>query len=431
MRFGLAVRDITPPFRMPMYGYSSRRDVFDNVHDPLTFTALVLEEDGRRAFIGAADIGSFPNDGSTLQLMNRVAAVVGCPDHNVMLNASHTHGGPLVPMGERLMHGDIADSATVARYANWLYEQVEDAAAEASGSLREGSLWIAEGWTSVPMNRRPDRNGSVPNAPNPDGPVDNRLFCFLLRDAADRPVAVGIRVSCHPVATGAQHRITADYPGAWRAECKRAFGPAVHAFFLQGSGADARPRHVAEGDHWRIMDHAELVEIGRDLMAETLAALTGPNVRRLGPLVLEGRFEAVDLPCEPSYVRREDFEAVAADSGMETYAAECLARLAAGKTIPDHQTFHVQTLWLDRELALIGIDGEVLCGAGATVEAALSPKQGIVLGYTNGVIAYLPDSHEMSRGGYETRSFIYQPWTGPLKPGLEHLLAGAVYVRRD
>ena len=59
MRFGIHAVDITPPFRTKMAGYGARYDYYDDVHDPLTFTAIVLEERGRRACIGAADLISF------------------------------------------------------------------------------------------------------------------------------------------------------------------------------------------------------------------------------------------------------------------------------------------------------------------------------------------------------------------------------------
>ena len=427
MRYGLAVKDIVPPFRLPMYGYGGREDAFDGVNDPMVFTAVVLEEDGRRALIGSTDLGSYPNDGRTPELMARLAQAVGSSPGSVMLNASHTHGGPLLPMSSCIHKAD-SRAATVVRYEDWLFDRLVEAAREAASDLKEGSLWYGEGTTTVPMNRRPDRDGTVPNAPNPGGPTDGRLCVFAIRDGEGSLAAVGLRVSCHPVATGAQHLLTADYPGAWRAELARALGPAVTPFFLQGVGADARPRHVADGDRWRVMKHDELVAIGSDLLHESLAVLTGTGMRQLAPLALEGRFAPVDLPCERRYVRREDFEAIG-DPGLKAYAGLALGLLDAGEPVPDHRTFHVQTLWLTDDFALIGIDGEVLCGTGAAVEAAVTPKKGLVLGYTNGVIAYLPDAGEMARGGYETECYRYQPWTGPLKSGLEDLLAGAVWRR--
>jgi hypothetical protein len=118
-----------------MYGYGERVDHFDGVNDPLTFTAVVLEEGPRRAFIGAADLAVLPDFGrSTPSFHARVAENVGCPVDNLMLNASHTHGGPPIAgesLFERTMTGDL-DGAR--RYRTWLYDQI----ASSCGIARQG-----------------------------------------------------------------------------------------------------------------------------------------------------------------------------------------------------------------------------------------------------------------------------------------------------
>jgi len=425
MRFGIARRDIAPPFYTQMHGYAGRRDTFDGVNDPLTFTAIVLQEGDRRALLGAADLCTFPSDNSLPGLLEQLGEAVGCPPDNVMLNTSHTHGGPRMP--SLSLYWVEFPARTAEQYRDWLYEQVLEAAREAADNMVEGSLWYGEGKTRLPMNRRLEREGRVVNAPNPDGPVDNRMHLFVFRRATGEVVAVGMRVSCHPVATGAQHLLTADFPGAWRAAFSNAFGPDVTPFFLQGAGADARPRHVAEGDHWRVMKHAELTTIGDELLAESLAILTGMNLRQVDNLTLNGKINVAHTPCEKRYTTREQFKTLKGKGGLEQrYAEACLERLDKGEEIPDHVDFHVQTLWLNHNLALIGLDVEPLCGLGAAVEAAVAPNQGILLGYNNGCIGYTPDTHEMKRGGYEAGSYLPSVWSGPLMPGLENLFADAV-----
>ena len=425
MRFGIGRRDITPPLYTHMHGYAARRDTNDGVNDPLTFTAIVMEEGGRRALVGAADICTFPNDGSVSGFLEQVGKAIGCPADSVMLNASHTHGGPRMPSSSRYWRD--FPSRTVMEYRDQLYAQVLEAAREAADNLVEGSLWYGEGKTRLPMNRRPERNGRVVNAPNPDGPVDDRMQLLLLRKATGEAAAVGIKVSCHPVATGAQHLITADWPGAWRAAFSDVFGPDVVPFFLQGAGADARPRHVAEGGHWRAMKHAELAEIGDELLAETLAILTGMNLRPVDNLTLEGKINVVQAPCERQYTTREQLESLKDEGGLlQQYAEAGLACLDMGEEIPEEVAFQVQTLWLNRDMALIGLDVEPLCGLTKTVEEAVAPAQAVLLGYTNGCIGYTPDTEEMKRGGYETGSYLPNVWSGPLMPGLEDLFASAV-----
>ena len=178
------------------------------------------------------------------------------------------------------------------------------------------------------------------------------------------------------------------------------------------------------------MKHAELQTIGHDLLGETLAILTSGRLQQIKPLVLQGKVAAVKTPCERRYTQREQFEALLKTGGyyQKMFAEEGLARLAAGTEIPDHVEYHLQTLWLSSELALIGLDVEPLHGLGFKVEAAVSPKKAMLLGYNNGCISYLPDTVELRRGGYETESYIFNPWTGPLLPGVEDLVADAVVI---
>ena len=411
MRFGVACCEIVPPSRTKMAGYAARNDTFDGVNDPLTYTAIVLEEEGRRALLGAADLCRFPVEWESKCILNRLARAAGCKRDNVMINASHTHGGP----------------DTSGTYRDWMYERVVECTRRAAGRLRKGTLWYGEGRTDLPMNRRPKRGGQVMNAPNPGGPRDRRLQFLVVRDHAGRPAAVGMKVSCHPVTTGAQHLLTADYPGAWRAAFAEAFGPKVVPFFLQGAGADARPRHAADGKQWRYVPHAELPGIGDELMAQTMAVLAGSGLKPVENLVLNGKIEVAACPCEKLYATRTKLRALKARGGsMSGYAERNLERLDAGEEIPSQMEYRVQTLWLNPDLALIGLDVEPLCALGQVVEAAVAPKQAMLLGYVHGSQGYTPDTKEMKRGGYETMSYLGRGLSGPLKPGIEHIFADAV-----
>jgi len=430
MRFGVATCDITPPFPTLMHGYGARRDFYDGVNDPVTFTAVVIEEGDRRMLLGAADLCSFPTDGSIGGLLAEAGERAGCPPDRVMLNASHTHGGPMTP-NPHLFFRYLEDAGSTARYGEFLREKVLETVIAARDGMMEGSLWYGEGRTSLPMNRRALVAGKIENAPNPDGPTDDRLQVLAFKDASQMIRAVAARVACHPVTTGAQHLLTADYPGAWRDAVRRAFGGVAVPIFLQGAGADARPRHAREGDRWAYRPHGMLPEIGWELCAETLAVLTGRPLTPVGELILEGERRIVTAPCEQRFTTRADFERIMKDGGHyeKLYAEEALRRLDGGREVPDHVEFQVQTLWLGRDLALIGLDVEPLLALGFAVERAVDPAKAVLLGYTNGCVGYAPDSVEMARGGYETTSYLHNCWTGPLKPGLERLFADAVLPR--
>ena len=414
MRFGIASRDIVPPFRVPIWGYGDRSDLAEGANDPLTVTAVVLEEEGRRALLCAADMGTFPQFETVSDFMADLGEIVGCPRDSVVLNASHTHGAP---------------SPNHERFRSWLYERTTEAVEEAVGGLTEGTLWYGEGTTALPMNRRPERDGQVANAPNPGGAVDDRMRLLVFRKPAGEIAAVGMSGACHPVGTGSQHLLTAEFAGAWRAAFSKVFGPNVRPFFLQGAGADSRPHHVAEGDHWRGMKHPELPGMGRELLGETLGILLEAPFTQIDGLTLTGRIETAVSPCQRIYASREQLESLKDEPGRTgSYAQRCLDRLDRGDEVPDHAAFHVQTLWLNRSFALIGLDVEPLHALGMAIEASVAPRKAMVLGYTNGCIGYAMDGVETLRGGgTEFWTFMSRGWSGPPEPGLEKVLADAVY----
>lgn len=429
MRFGIAQVDISPPFSTTMAGYGVRQDLFDDVHDPLTFTALILEERGRRVVLGAADLITIEND-QVMPLREKIAQTAKVPVDGVMLNASHTHGGPEL-RDHAAYFREGRPTKPAAKYRKWLEGRVLKAVRDAARNMEPGSLWFGHGTSTTPMNRRLLRDGEIVNAPNPDGPVDNRLQALVLRDKADAIRAVGVRLSCHPVATGAQHRITADFPGAFRAAFARAFGPTVTPFFLQSAGGDMRPSQVNDGGKWRQMPHDELHVIGESLLAETLAVLSSGKLEKLGPLVLRGKQNVAQVRCQKLKTKREQFEELLeTGSGAERmWAKEALRQIERNGGAPSEVPIRVHTLWLTRDLAVLGIQGEVLIGLGAYVEKTMRPARTLLLGYTNGCRCYLPDSKELARGGYEQSSYLYGGWTGPFRTGIEKTIAGAAWKR--
>ncbi|NOZ19743.1 MAG: hypothetical protein GXP25_01505 [Planctomycetes bacterium] len=425
MRFGIAQVEISPPFRTKMAGYGGRLDYFDDIHDPLMFSCIVIEDRRRRAVIGAADLLWY-HDEQIMDLRKRVAAIARAPVDNVLFNASHTHGGPLILDNPGYFAAPVGSAAP---YREWLGEQILAAVRKAAATMQTGSLWLGIGKTSVPMNRRPKRNGQVVNAPHPNGPVDDSLQVLALRDKGGALRAVTARVSCHPVSTGARHRLTADYPGAFRAAFTKALGPDVIPVFLQGVGGDARPSRVCDGDKWRVMDHDELSIIGQDLLAETVAVLTSGSMEKLAPLTLRGRFNVADVPCEKNRTTREGFEELLekGSSSERRYSELALGHLERDGEVPSSVPVRVQTIWLTKDLAVVGILGEVLMGLGKYVEKSLLPKRAIVLGYCNGSGCYLPDSKELARGGYEQTVYLRRGYTGPFKRGIEKVIAEAVW----
>lgn len=430
MKFGLHRIQITPPSPMPMGGYAGRVDPFDCVHDPLFFTAVYLNDGQHEAWIGSADLVQFPDSPWREAGLQILTDRLKCRPESLFLNASHTHGGPLIRPDHGveniytpLLHG-TGQRDEVLRYYDFLWQRVGDALEAARADAQPGSLRFAQGKTSFAINRRKEVDGKIVMAPNPAGKTDDRLRLLLIDDAQGNLRIMLPILACHPTSTSSQHQITADFVGAWRKQVEDHFHGRVTMAFLQGCCGDIRGAHTANGDGFRIISHHELAEVARPLFHETLAVLQSPS-RQCGPLNIRTAVSTIQLPCEHTYARRQNLDALLShpDTLMQDYARTCLNRLDRGEPAPDQAAIRLQALQLTDQLLLLGFDIEPLCGLGRAIETSFEPAhQAIVLGYVNGCSGYVPDDEELPRGGYETESYLWRPWTGPFQPGVNRRL---------
>ena len=196
-------------------------------------------------------------------------------------------------------------------------------------------------------------------------------------------------------------------------------------------GFEIRIRLGERADPVRVnqMPHDELHVIGDALLAETLAVTLGGKMNKLGPLALQGRLGVAELPCETKLTTRAQAQELlnTGSAAQRMYAAEALRHLDQRGEVPSKVPIRVHTLWLTKGLAVVGIQGEVLVGLGAYVERSLRPSHALLLGYTNGCECYLPDSKELARGGYEQSSYLYHGWSGPIRRGVEKIIAAAAW----
>jgi hypothetical protein len=113
----------------------------------------------------------------------------------------------------------------------------------------------------------------------------------------------------------------------------------------------------------------------------------------------------------------------------QEYARRCLDLLAGGGSPVTQVPFRVQTLWLDEQTAIVGLNCEPLHAVGAAIEQMFAPRHAIILGYTGGCICYAPDTAELLRGGYEAESYLFETWAGPWATGFENTFRSAVVAK--
>src|SRR3954453_3177236 len=95
LRVGTAEVVISPPPGTPMAGYYATR-LSTGVHDDLHAKAIVISSGGERVALVACDLIGIP-PGVVEEARALIQQATGIPGVNVMISATHSHTGPLIP----------------------------------------------------------------------------------------------------------------------------------------------------------------------------------------------------------------------------------------------------------------------------------------------------------------------------------------------
>jgi neutral ceramidase len=416
LRVGAAQVEITPDVGTPMAGYYSAR-AMEGVHDPLYAKVLVLEQDGRKAALVVCDLISMTR-GVTDESRKLIEhADPALPPERVMISATHSHTGPVLPTGSSRDPALAGDGMGKARqYVEALPARIADAVRRADAKLAPAKVSIGRGFEDrLSFNRRFFmKDGTVgwnpgklnPNIVAPAGPIDPDVPVVYFESSADgRPIATYVNFAMHLDTTGGL-RASADYPGTLAQLLGRVKGPDMVTLFTAGCCGDIN--HIDVSTKTPQHGYGEAARIGTVLAGEVLktyARLT--PVQTFGP---RGKRELVslDLPeNKPGEV--EAAEKVAAAFGernkppfleqVKAYRVLDVAR-REGKPIEAE----VQVIALGDDLAFVSLPGEIFVELGLSVKQQSPFRHTVIAELANGSVGYVPTFKAYAQGNYEVVS---------------------------
>jgi neutral ceramidase len=423
---GIAESNITPPAGVWMCGYAFRPTGCTGVHDELYARALVLSDENSALAIVSMDLIGLDFD--LVELVRRgVQERTGIAGESVLLNATHTHGGPNVRKFNTMGARDPA-------YIDGLTAKLIDIVKMAAESLEPASLAFGSAPVQIGINRRqyPVGNGSTKIGVNPDGPVDTRVQAVVVRNARIRPIALLFSHACHPTTVGGDNLlITADFPGV-ACDFVREIGD-VLPFFLQAccGNINPEPRGTFECVH----------EHGKNLGIAALQAMG--SAEPFMPAPLEAVERGVDLPLiapPNSAVIEENLELWTGKvrqlkdagnpgelmhaEGMVDYF-ELEQKIAETRPMPLSSRFAIQRLSIG-DLQIVGMPAEMFVQYQLDFERQSSGLT-LALGYTNGVHGYVPVAADYPYGGYEVDGAHRYYGTLMYTPECETIIRKEVY----
>jgi len=420
---GLAVADITPPVGYRMSGYFSER-LSTGTSNPLCAKAVVLRQGQASAAMVFCDIIGMSLDVSS-RARRQAAGQTGIPASNILIAATHSHTGPLYfgalrkHFHDKAVAGHGSDPCEKVNYADKLVEKIAGVIAKADAAAKP--VRLSAGSTEqqgLSFNRRFHmKDGTVrfnPGVLNPDivrvaGPIDPEVGMVIFNEADSNAAGI-VNFALHLDTVGGTN-YAADYPYYLEQSLREKYGDKFMLLFGNGTCGDINHIDVTKKQRLRT-DHigrtlAETVKAGKD----SLKAVTEP--------LLGVRSGIVEVPLQqfgPEKVAwaRENIEKVGTSELsfiQQVEAYKILARqMRPGHTIP----LEVQVFRLSRDVAVVGLPGEVFVDLGLTIKRASPFETTLVIELCQDAPGYIPTKKAFAEGSYETVNSRIAPGGGEM-----------------
>ncbi len=415
---GTAKADITPKKPIWMAGYGGRTKPSEGTLHPLWAKALALEDaKGNRAvIIGTDTLGMTASIYANLKA--RLAKEHKLQPEQIMLNASHTHTGPVLRGGLYDIYPlNAAHIKRIEEYSARLENEIVRITGEALKNLEPVTLKHGIGITRFGVNRRENKPYSdVPKliaAQALKGPIDHDVPVLAVYKGLElKSVVFGY--ACHSTTLGIQ-KFSGDYSGFTQIALEKSH-PGALALFSAGCGADINPlprRVIHLAERYGLM-LAAAVE-------ETLLQKMQPLEPRLTTRIKTIPLEYGALP-EPAAL-------AAAAKNQTNYRGRWAARmlkLQADDDVPKTYPYPIQC-WRVGDLLWITMGGEVVVDFSLKFKKQHGPRTWVT-SYCNDVMAYIPTFRVLQEGGYEGQSSmaVYGLPADRWKPNVEDLVTKGI-----
>ena len=348
---GTAKSDITPEKPIWMAGYAGRTKPSEGTLHPLWAKALALEDElGKRAVVIATDTIGLPASIYN-SLKANLARTYQITPAQVMINASHTHTGPVMREGLYDIYPLNAERIKrIEEYSRRFETEIIKITGEALKNLEPVTLRLGIGITRFGVNRRENKPyGDVPKliAGNVlKGPVDHDVPVLAVYKGLDLK-AVVFGYACHSTTLSFQ-RFSGDYSGFTQIALEKSH-PGALALFSAGCGADINPlprRLVYHAERYGQMLAAAVEEVLLQKM-KTLNPKLVTNIKTVD-------LEYGDLPSDASLA--------ASARNRNSYRGRWAARMIKLKTtgnLPKTYPYPIQC-WRVGDLLWISMGGEVV-----------------------------------------------------------------------
>lgn len=417
LRLGTAKIEITPESPMPLSGFEDRKGNFKGIRSPL-YARIWLFQQGTnegidcKALLVQADLIWWGSD-KVANFKQRISQLMGID--SVILHASHTHSGPqttaLFTPSLGLFHDE---------YISMVEDRLLLGIASAEENIEPVVVERGAGSCHIGINRRKFDNGKTRMKPNVDGATDPDVNVVRYTRLDGTHKGIMFHYTCHPTTTR-ENVVSSEFPGVAMERVEKSVGHSVMTTYLQGCCGDIRPALIHD-DEFMDGTSEDVDALGETLARQVMDILNKP-MERLVPQLHEIRLRQIRLPLA-TLPNQEDLQRLHTEAGVLSEWSQLLLNNPS-RLQPDAE---LELCWLRIAdgLSFIGINGEPVLQYGLAIKQ-LSGGKALPLGYTNGMIGYIPTAEQLAEGGYESmESYYYFGLPGPFSHEAEQMIIGEI-----
>ena len=404
IKAGAARISITPLKQMWLNGYAGRETPATGSIHELWAKALVLEENrNSRIIFVTTDLLGLSHE-IVEAVYKQLAAKYGITRSQLIMNASHTHSGPVVwPCLDVIYDFNLIDQATVVTYSHTLTDNIVKVVNDAMANLTGAKLYNGHGTAGFAINRRNLRDH------NNNGSIDHDVPVLKVATPQGKLLAVLFGYACHNTTlTDNNFLFNGDYAGFAQIEIEKN-NPGAVALFLTGCGGDQNPE--PRGTVELAKKHGtELADAVQKVMTGTMKPVNSP---------IHTSYINTDLSFLPIDVARYQNDVTGENKFFQRRAKLMLQAYNKGW---DVSKFHypIQAVRFGNDLTILALSGEVVVDYSLKTKKEFAGENLFVAGYCNEVTCYIPSKRVLKEGGYEAdESMVYYGLPGPFADDVE------------
>lgn len=396
-----------------MAGYYTTR-LSTGVHDDLHAKAIVIASGDQRAALVACDLIGIPPE-----VIEEARALIqtstGIPAGNVMISATHSHTGPLIPGGGARESAYGGDLETARQYRAELPGKIAESVRLANAHLTPARVSFGKGREDgISFNRRYFmKDGTVgwnpgklnPKIVKPAGPIDPSVPVVYFESEQGEPLATYVNFAMHLDTVGGL-QVSSDYAFTLANLLGKMKGPGMLTEFTIGAAGNIN--HIDVSNSLPQKGPEEAQRLGTILAGEVVKTYA-----RLDPLrSAKLQIAHTNVPFALAKLDDADVERANAivkqvESGKTAPFLDTVFAFRALDTAARHGKpldAEVQVITLGDQIAWVALPGEIFTELGSAIKQASPFPLTIVVELAHGPVTYIPNAAAFPQGNYEVVS---------------------------